>query len=278
MSDTHLSHSSTNIPIVICSYADNGGNERVVGLAIKSKLILLPHHFQKGDYSSVKEFYETLINCIISFKAKLYFETPEWLLDYQFEQETRLDDLRRVISDNIITIENEIENFQEYKRVLYFGDDYLKDTVKQVLQDGFKFDLQDIEEVKEDLSILDDKGQPRVLIEIKGLNNNVQRGDIDQLDSHREKNDLNENFPALLIANTFMKSNSLDNKNQAIHPNIIKKAVQDKILMMRTLDLLGVLNLKLTNRITSSDFLELLTSNKYGWLFVEDKKLCVKSE
>jgi len=279
VADIYIQRNNESNYHILCSANITGSNDSmVVGIAKNSKIIVLPYHQIKKDTANVNEFYVTLTNCILSYKSKIYLEIPAWLSDYKFDQEGRLISLKNILTESMMSLNDEIGNFDVFKRVIFLGDDDLKDAVRNVISNGLNLNVRDVEEVKEDLSIIDENGQTVALIEIKGLNGNVQRGDVNQVDTHREKNNLSKCFPALLIANTFMTSNSLESKKQEIHPDIIKKATQDRIIIMRTIDLLDVLNLKLTNLIESTDFLEILTSNKYGWLFVEDKKLCVKSE
>ena len=59
-----------------------------------------------------------------------------------------------------------------------------------------------------------------------------------QVDDHRERQEVPPNTPGILIMNSLMNSDSLEDKDQRPHPDIIKKAAADGVLLMRTLDLL----------------------------------------
>ena len=111
-----------------------------------------------------------------------------------------------------------------------------------------------------------------VIIEVKGLNNNLTRQDIAKLDEHREAREV-PNLTGLLIANTFMTADSLSNKDVPFPPNVIEKAVNTNLLITRTIDLCRILDyLELTESNPSSALTKIILGKK-GWLTFQDGKI-----
>ena len=106
---------------------------------------------------------------------------------------------------------------------------------------------------------------PEVVIEIKGVNGSFTRDNVNQVDSHRERLKLPPNTPGLLIMNTKMTAESLGDKDEAPHADIIQKAVQDNVLLIRTLDLLRIADLVESETIAKDEFRSTIIG-KSGWL------------
>ena len=79
-------------------------------------------------------------------------------------------------------------------------------------------------------------------------------------------------FPSILVINTHIKNaRSIDEKDQQIATEQIKHAVKNNVLILRTLDLLRLLNLKFNRDIQKNQIISLLTTNA-GWLKVSEDK------
>src|SRR4051812_45121486 len=101
------------------------------------------------------------------------------------------------------------------------------------------------------VKLIGEDGKVIAVCEIKGINRSVKRENINQTDSHRERSGFDEGFPALLIVNTNIKSaRSLAEKDQDIAVEQVKHAVHMHVLIMRTIDLLGLLRLVLCAKQT----------------------------
>jgi hypothetical protein len=79
-----------------------------------------------------------------------------------------------------------------------------------------------------------------------------------------------EGFPSLLIANTHNKFDNLEAKDKPVPSNVIEHAVRNKLLIMRTLDLIKLLDLYQKRKIMSNEILEKIT-HSCGWLRVNQK-------
>src|SRR5262249_10013028 len=131
--------------------------------------------------------------------------------------------------------EQRLAVLDQMKRALVSDSAALVADVAFVLQTGLGFQVESIEEFKEDLRVLsDDRSITAILCEIKGVNRGVKREHINQADNHRERANLPANFPTLLIVNTGIKSaRNIAEKDQRIDPDQVRHAVRNHVLVMR---------------------------------------------
>ena len=126
------------------------------------------------------------------------------------------------------------------------------------------------EAFREDLMLVDSEGESVALVEVKGVSRGVAREHVNQADSHRERNAMPPEFPSLLIINTHIKNSmAVADKDQSVPAEQIQHAARNNILVLRTLDLLNLASLHLSDKLTSEEVVELLTKSR-GWLRVGD--------
>ncbi|MBK6739563.1 MAG: hypothetical protein IPG64_17790 [Haliea sp.] len=126
------------------------------------------------------------------------------------------------------------------------------------------------DELREDFKLLNSETQPVCLCEVKGTNKGVKREHINQADSHRERSGFDACFPSILIINTHIKNaRSIAEKDQEIANEQIMHAANMNILIMRTIDLLGLLRIFLMGKQNRNEIENMLVSS-CGWLRVED--------
>ena len=76
-----------------------------------------------------------------------------------------------------------------------------------------------------------------------------------------------------LLSNTHIKnSRSVEEKNQKVAQEQILYAVKMNILILRTIDLLGLTRLFLSEKITTDDLIKLITENK-RWLRIDNESV-----
>ncbi len=80
----------------------------------------------------------------------------------------------------------------------------------------------------------------------------------------REESELPDDYPSVLIVNTFTAAESLAKKDQRVESRECAKAGQDHIVILRTIDLLRVLDLP---NAKQEEFKKLLLTAA-GWLKV----------
>jgi hypothetical protein len=148
--------------------------------------------------------------------------------------------------------------------------DQLVESTAAVLRHGFDFQVDDTDEFKEDLKILDEAKEPVLFVEVKGTNAGIKREYVNQADNHRERAGLSREFPSALIMNTHIKnSRDLKEKDQAVPSDQVKHAAANNILILRTLDLLRLLRLKLDEKVSPDQVLQIMEKES-GWLRCTD--------
>lgn len=168
--------------------------------------------------------------------------------------------------EEIENIDATLSNYTQYKKILLGSGENLVEDVATVLRDGFSFNINSDDELKEDLKVLDENDEPIIFVEVKGTNRGVKREYINQTDSHRDRANLDADFPSLLLINTHIKNSvSFEGKDKAISHDQIKHAVKIKVLILRTIDLLFLLKQKDSGNISQQEIIEIFSKN-VGWL------------
>ncbi|MBE3128423.1 MAG: hypothetical protein IMZ60_01960 [Actinobacteria bacterium] len=255
--------------------------KEVAGFCFNGKIFYLPCHIVHRDEESMKRLFTLLCNGLVSLYKKYQWTIPEWANDYKFIKEIKLINNKKEREKELSEINKKINVFMNYKRVLILSDNQLKEAVADMLERGFRFRVDRKEEFIEDLKISyynkEEKKYYKALVEVKGVNRNVDRQSINELDSHRDRRNLKSNFPGILIANTFIKSsNSIKNKDKPISNDQIEHARRNNILILRTIDLIRALNI-IINDDQKYPFLVKKLFTEKGWLEVKDDKFIFHS-
>ncbi|MCW4015608.1 MAG: hypothetical protein NWF06_04490, partial [Candidatus Bathyarchaeota archaeon] len=233
-------------------------------------LLFLPCIWGSKEISYLIEHFEKLISGLISYSAKLVEEPPDYIQQIQFDKEKGArEEIDRITEKQIVPLERRLESYKELKSVLWLGNNSLVKATDNLLKKmGFQTDIDEIGE--EDLWIINNQDK-LIIVEIKGLNKNLTRQHISQLDEHREARQV-PNLTGLLIANTFMTADSLERKDQAFPPNVIEKAVKTNVVITRTIDLCRIFDYLEAKEQPSQLLLEKIQGNT-GWLTIKDGKI-----
>jgi hypothetical protein len=225
-----------------------------------------------------EDFFKKISSSLVTTSKKLIQEIPAWVDEYKFKEEEEISAEEVKLQKQIEELTNRKDVYKRYKRCLCYDGELLTESVADVLRDGLGLKLGDKkDEHLEDRVILDDSNSEIALIEIKGSNENVKNQNIYQADSHRGRREKAADFPSILIVNTLIKaSNSIQEKLREIGAEQIKLAVNKKVLVMRSIDLLNLLYLKEENKVTRDEIVDIFTKH-YGCLFVSRSKYEIKS-
>lgn len=235
-----------------------------VGIILKGNQFYVPSLIP--DKPFVEEYFKLLASAVTSTCKKLVYEVPEWADAFDFPGESKSKEEKEKFLNNVEEIDNKLLSLQRYKRILLLDGDLLVEAVVEVLRDGFGLNVEQDEEYREDIKLLDDNNEPIVFVEIKGTNRGVKNEYINQCDTHRERAELPSSFPSILIINTHIKrSYSIEDKDKEINTQQVQHAKRNKVLILRTLDLLRLLKHLLNNKINKEMFITLMKS-EYGWL------------
>lgn len=246
-----------------------------VGLLLNRAEYFLPSLLPDPRPDVVSEYFELLIDAITSIQNKLHVTVPEWATEFQFSEDVSLAKERDALLGEMSRIDQRLEQLTGFKAALVQTGPELVSNVSAMLAAVLGTKVDNVDEFREDVKLIGEDGKVIAVCEIKGINRSVKRENINQTDSHRERSGFDENFPALLIANTNIKAaRSLAEKNQEIAVEQVKHAVHMRVLIMRTIDLLGLLRLVLCEKQTPETTRALLLSS-VGWLRVDGDEVLV---
>ena len=114
--------------------------------------------------------------------------------------------------------------------------------------------------------VVKDDDSPVALVESEGIQGPVQMASIERLARAREQHGLSDSFSAALLINNDMAITNVGERSATtIAPEILENAVRQNVLVMRSIDLLFLLNHLEKSPNKKSRMLDLLTSGG-GWL------------
>ena len=256
---------NVNFDDIICKTTGEAlvGFSKKVG---KGVLVFLPIYilYEKLEYPDfMSEFLSALLNTLDIYLPKIQYKPPDWINSYRFFEEMPLVSKQEKLQKEIDKIEKSLEKYLKLKEVLWFRDDELVKVVMSFFkQMGIETRRDEINE--EDFWIVE-RNKETVIVEVKGLDKNLKREHISKLDEHRSAREKPDDFPALLVVNSFNKARSLKEKDNPISANEIKKAVRINVLLLRTLDLCNAYYLMERNKLKSSQLLKVIRTET-GWL------------
>jgi len=268
-------HFEEDFDDIICETEDG----YVVGFAEKvgkGALVFLPcYDINIFDFAILKDFLQILLDGLRTYLPKIQYKPPNWINSLRFPNEaiivSEVEKLQREINIKI----NSLEKYLELKEILWFRDDELVKSVMNFFKEiGIETKQDEIYE--EDFWIVE-QGKETVIVEVKGLDQNLTRPHISKLDEHRGARNKPDDFPALLVVNSFNRAESLKEKDRDISPNEIKKSVQTNVLILRTLDLCNVYSLMERKKLNPSTLLNVIKKEN-GWLNITASGLEIKKK
>jgi hypothetical protein len=234
------------------------GNSEV-GLEFSGFVFFLPFHTTRLDASEGEALLVELSRSIIDYLQKRKIEIPEWVDEFCFERENFLRNELDELLKRQASLQNELLTWHKYKGILVQSGEMLKDAIVFILEDFFKLNVTDVEDFKEDALIRDDNENVIAVIEIKGTKGGVKRNHINQIDSHRERNELNPSIPGVLIINDHMDLKGISNRlDKTVAEEQILHAKRMNVLIMRTIDLLHAMKILEGYSLPKEKFLNLI--------------------
>jgi hypothetical protein len=262
---------------VICEDAD----KEVIGFAKKvdkGVLIALPCLMpidKFSDYFYLDRFLNSLFDALDKYGPKIQYKPPLWIDSFTFPKEIPVLSTVQRLQNELELQKKVLEGYLRLKEILWFRNNELVVSVIKFFESmGLRTKRE--EKYEEDFWILDGKDED-IIVEVKGLDKNLTRQHISQLDEHRAAREKPDDFPALLVVNSFNRAVSLKEKNEAFAPNEIKKAVQTNVLLMRTFDLCQVFSMIEERKLNASKLIRIIKTEK-GWLKAIGSALEIKHE
>ncbi len=244
----------------------NAGNQ-IVGFEIDRQLFFLPFHTTRKDMSGTRAIVTTVTRAIWDYRQKRVVQLPEWLDEFRHESENELGAELSSLMAKSSAIQDQLLALRKHKAILTTSGDVLKTEVIRILTSFFQLKVDPIDEHREDAKILDDDGNTLAVIEIKGVKSGVKREHINQVDSHRERNDLSSAIPGALIINNQMSISGINERLETTVANEqVKHAERQNVLIIRTIDLLFLMRALENSPNRGQELQKIISSSGGGWL------------
>ena len=214
----------------------------VVGIDIASQILCLPFHCTRHDPHELVSIVTDATKSTLSYLRTRRVALPEWVYAFTFAAERTILQEYAAGVKHLSALETERSRWRGYKGVLVRTGNLLAETVVAVFSTffGLKVDVND--DFVEDLAIVDQEGQPTVIVEVKGTKGGIKREYISQVDSHRERRQLPTTLPGLLIINDFMTVADFTKRNDAqVDKDHIQHARKMNVLVVRSVHLLQLM-------------------------------------
>ena len=245
----------------------------VVGFEYCNQFFFLPFHTTKKSFSSLKEISYILAKAITDYRQKRMIEKPAWLDQFNFHSESELREKTGELLKAASKLENELKTWESYKTILTTSGENLKSEVIRILERFFNLKIDSVDDHREDAKILGENNDAIALVEIKGTKKGIRRENINQVDSHRERNDLPNSTPGILIINNEMSVEGISERIETIpSADNIKHAKNMNVTVIRTIDLLFLMRHFEHDRDAGNKFIHLISSGG-GWLSCKDNSL-----
>ena len=157
--------------------------------------------------------------------------------------------------------------FEEAKAILFQSKYALERTVPDFIQNRLNIQTFRDEKHKEDFWILNQEAGKTIIAEVKSAIKGFKKSMVYDLFNHRDENNLDESFPALLVANCNLQAGAWEDKDRIIDKQDYQVAAQNNILILRVEDLVRLWESMRNGIHSQKEIYELLISEN-GWLEV----------
>lgn len=235
----------------------------------KGKILYLPCQRDFARISYMEDCLATLINSSLTYIQRSFKEIPAWAKTPIFSNEKHLSSEMSELQKKVKKVEISIEQYQLAKQLVFLSEYDFEEAVSQFFDSHLKIPILRNEQYKEDFWILDSQSKKIVIVETKSYSRGFKKSSIYSLYNHRESYNLDESFPAILIANAHLNAASWKEKIRPIDPQDYNLASKDNILLLRIEDLLFLWN-SIDKGIYSKEKLISLILNEKGWAEVDE--------
>jgi hypothetical protein len=176
----------------------------------------------------------------------------------------RIDELRIELQG----LNKALDHARRAKRILWVAGKELEGEVMRFLSD-LRLQTRPFEGDGDGFWVADGANRDWCIGEVRGTNGgNVTKQQIAELMVRRARAGKDEGAPALLVANTFDQAQSLEERDQPVPADVARRAVEDHVLVMRTMDLFRLQQRAATGLPTAEVLTEALRG-RGGWLEVD---------
>lgn len=237
----------------------------VVGMEIDAQLFFLPFESARRTLEVATHILTVLTPAIAQYRGDRVIPLPEWVDDFHFKSEEPLYLEINDLLGKLNRLESELASLKDYKAILASSGIYLRNKLVTLFESVFGLKVQCMDREERFLVVKDDES-PVALVESEGAQGPVQKASIERLARARKQHGLPDSFPATLVINNDMAITNVGERSAtSIGSDILEASVRQNVLIMRTIDLLFLLNHLEKSPNKQRRMLDLLTSGG-GWL------------
>jgi hypothetical protein len=237
----------------------------VVGMEIDAQLFFLPFESTRRTLEVATHILTLLTPAINQYRRDRIIAVPDWVDEFHFKPEEPLYLEINDLLGKLNRLESELASLKDYKAILASSGIYLRNKLVALFESVFDLKVQCIDREERFLVVKDDDS-PVALVESEGIQGGVQTASIERLARARRQHGLRDLFPAALLINNDMAVTNVGERSAtSIGSDVLQAAVQQNVLIMRTIDLLFLLNHLEKSPNKKGRMLHLLTSGS-GWL------------
>lgn len=212
-----------------------------VAAELNGKFFFLPLQPIARDQTILKALLQECVAAVLEYKRRHDFYLPVWVNEIEFKSETLIKDEISKLEQIIKGKRDQLDTMRRYKGILSCSGNTLNELVVKILREYFRLDVPCKEKFVED-AIINVKGKPAFVIEIKGVKAGLKREHINQVDSHRERLGISHDVPGLLIINDFSDIDGvLERRAQKFDVAQINHAAKLNVKILRTTTLLDIM-------------------------------------
>jgi hypothetical protein len=166
--------------------------------------------------------------------------TPSYLDALEDTSEATIRTRMTELEDELKRLKESLEESRKSKQIMALSGPQLREGVLRFLSAGLSMPAQQGEgEHGAFWLVAEAVGEKWCFGEIRdSADGNVTREHLAHVMIDREASSMPETFPALLVVNTFFRKDSMDDRDQKVPGEVARRAAEDHILIVRTLDLI----------------------------------------
>lgn len=234
----------------------------------RGRIIFLPFQRDFDRENDLLKGIYTLVDCLLTYITKMQQPLPERATAPFFKDEELLYEELQRIEKELKNKKDELEPFAVAKQLLYLVEYRLENAVPNFIQHHLGIKTERAEHYVEDFWMLNDSGERLAICEVKSYVKGCKRGGIYSVYHHRDTNNLDKSFPAILFVNQHIQAASWAAKDLPINKDDYRVAANENILVLRIEDLIRLWSAIKTGSI-SRDYLLTLLTTSIGWIKVD---------
>jgi hypothetical protein len=240
----------------------------VVGVEFDHQLFFLPFDPPARTWKSAVAIAKTIGLAVSRYRQKWSVVIPNWIDELRFKSEEALYLQINSLLEKVNRLENQLDSWRDYKAILTTSGGALMNRIIAILESFFELRVRRLEG-RPDAALLkphQSDESPLVFFEAKSAAGEIERSWIDDLKIHKRAVGLPESTPGVLFVNPDLSTRDINRRlEQIVSQQLVEHAKAQGVLLIRTIDLLFLMQQMENGLHRSTRMLELCSSGG-GWL------------